>query len=312
MYAHQVIEDLDKYKNFIPKPQIMVITGAIKSAQHFFLGDIDDDLEIGKPFLGRQLFLEKGLSDGVRMPYSVCWFDYTCKREDPEIIGTVLKSGLLVLEITHSILLVYVFDFFKYLNLWTPAPIVFFISIGSLFDENKTYPCLLEFLSKGTRPEDIMKTFEGRNIQALPLYNKNISDKFADKDLLKWAMEHRGDLTLLNTAVMLLGCKNIITEKIYPDAKLQKARVKKGKQPLFTYHTLIIKPTGKHQESVPKHLWGNRIHLCRGHFKTYTKENPLFGSITGRFWWQPSVRGQSKNGVVMKDYRVECAQNALT
>jgi hypothetical protein len=53
------------------------------------------------------------------------------------------------------------------------------------------------------------------------------------------------------------------------------------------------------------HLWHNRIHFQLGHFKTYTAEKPLFGHITGRFWWQPHVRGKNKDGIVMKDYVVD-------
>lgn len=107
--------------------------------------------------------------------------------------------------------------------------------------------------------------------------------------------------------ITLLSCKNVSIEQHNPPAKLNKARQKRGKQPLFTYHTLVLKPVGKKQESIPKHLWNNRIHLQRGHFKTYTQESPLFGSITGRFWWQPHVRGQNREGVVMKDYKVEAS-----
>ena len=47
-----------------------------------------------------------------------------------------------------------------------------------------------------------------------------------------------------------------------------------------------------------------RVHLCRGHFKEYTNENPLFGKHVGRFWWQPMVRGDKKRGVLNKDYDV--------
>jgi hypothetical protein len=49
----------------------------------------------------------------------------------------------------------------------------------------------------------------------------------------------------------------------------------------------------------------NRVHLCHGHFKNYTEGNPLFGKYTGRYWWQPFVRGNKKKGVVMKDYLVK-------
>jgi hypothetical protein len=115
-------------------------------------------------------------------------------------------------------------------------------------------------------------------------------------------------LTMVSRALTLLNCKNITTQTTLPPLKLNKKRIKSGKQPLFTYKTLVIKPTGKKQESQQSQgLWDNRIHLCRGHFKEYTAEKPLFGRITGRFWWQPSVRGNKEKGVVIKDYKVEIA-----
>ena len=121
----------------------------------------------------------------------------------------------------------------------------------------------------------------------------------AVREALTWAG------LLLYGFVLILNTKNIGLEKHSPPVPLNKKRIRNGKQPLFTYHTLVLKPLGKKQESVSRHLWDNRIHFQRGHFKVYTKEKPLFGHITGRFWWQAHVRGQNKEGVVTKDYKVE-------
>ena len=41
--------------------------------------------------------------------------------------------------------------------------------------------------------------------------------------------------------------------------------------------------------------------------KTYTKENPLFGRIVGRIWWQPHIRGNKDQGLILKDYDVKHA-----
>lgn len=49
----------------------------------------------------------------------------------------------------------------------------------------------------------------------------------------------------------------------------------------------------------------NRVHLCRGHFKEYTEQNPLFGRHVGRYWWQPCVRGKKEKGIIAKDYIVD-------
>ena len=47
---------------------------------------------------------------------------------------------------------------------------------------------------------------------------------------------------------------------------------------------------------------GLRSHIVRGHFKTYTKDSPLFGKYTGKFWHHAHVRGNPDLGCVVKDY----------
>jgi len=139
------------------------------------------------------------------------------------------------------------------------------------------------------------------NVKSAKLYDDDKQHLSPDEYTQRWL----GDpISFLHMIVTLLNCKNIGTEIVPAPLKLNKKRKKVGKQPIFSYRTLVIKPVGKKQESIPKHLWNNRIHLTRGHFKTYTEEKPLFGRITGRFWWQPAVRGRNRDGVVMKDYKV--------
>ena len=38
--------------------------------------------------------------------------------------------------------------------------------------------------------------------------------------------------------------------------------------------------------------------------KTYTEEKPLFGRITGQYYWHPHMRGNKENGEVVKDYKL--------
>ena len=116
-----------------------------------------------------------------------------------------------------------------------------------------------------------------------------------------------GKLSVLELFMLLLNCKNIEAECIKPSERLNMRRRKNGRQELFSYKILKIKQKmlgASRSKNEP--LGGqNRIHLCRGHFKEYTKEHPLFGRITGLWWWQPHVRGQNRDGIVMKDYAVE-------
>ena len=108
----------------------------------------------------------------------------------------------------------------------------------------------------------------------------------------------------------ILNCKNISTEKNYPPKALNKKRIKQGKQPLFTYHTLVVNPMSEKKRSNSEHEQTGikqRLHFCRGHFKEYTEQNKLFGKHTGLYWWQPMVRGNKELGIVHKDYLVKTA-----
>lgn len=54
------------------------------------------------------------------------------------------------------------------------------------------------------------------------------------------------------------------------------------------------------------------LHIVRGHEKTYTDEAPLFGKITGTFFWPPHARGDIRHGVIVKDYKVVPSDNEST
>ena len=108
---------------------------------------------------------------------------------------------------------------------------------------------------------------------------------------------------IIERFLSFLSCKNVLLEKVVPHKKIQRKRAKKGKSPLFSYHVLKLKnvsyKSGKNGEAG---LWSNRVHLCRGHVREYTAENPLFGKIVGKFWIPPHARGNRDLGVVQKDY----------
>jgi hypothetical protein len=108
-------------------------------------------------------------------------------------------------------------------------------------------------------------------------------------------------------ALSFIHCKNVIKVANYPPNKLQKARVKKGKLPFVRYYTLNIDPmkqTLKKEGRAEKIGLQKALHICRGHFATYTAEAPLFGRYVGTYWKPMHVRGKVQKGVVIKDYNV--------
>lgn len=107
-------------------------------------------------------------------------------------------------------------------------------------------------------------------------------------------------------AFSFANCRNVrrVCEEV--DPKLRKARERRGKPAVLRTYTLRIDPMreildreGQRKEKGLAHA----LHICRGHFKNYD-ERPLFGRVKGRFWWPSHVRGDIKQGAVVKDYEI--------
>lgn len=108
-------------------------------------------------------------------------------------------------------------------------------------------------------------------------------------------------------AMSFMHCKNVDVLEVEPHEGQSKRWAKKRGHPLATYHVLEIGPmrralegAGESGEKGLKHA----LHVCRGHFKTFDEDAPLFGRATGTFWWADQVRGSSEHGEVVKDYEV--------
>jgi len=100
---------------------------------------------------------------------------------------------------------------------------------------------------------------------------------------------------VLSTFLSALNCNNVKQIEHKPNQKLQNARQKRGKYPLFSHWTLEL--------SIPKSSKGKskligthaspRVHLRRGHPRQYSP-----GKWT---WVQACVVGRGK-GIITKDY----------
>lgn len=110
------------------------------------------------------------------------------------------------------------------------------------------------------------------------------------------------------TTLAMLNCANIkTTEHAAPDA-FQKARVKGGKKPLVSYHTVRVDldktPRAIAAEGLPGDGPVPRLHRKRGHMKDYRGGKGLFGRYKGVWYWGPTLAGSEEEGVVVSDYEV--------
>jgi hypothetical protein len=277
MFAHQVIEDL-KSKPMACKQEFKEsLVTSIITAQKFYVGGYYETINTvtsGKEISIQTLFESKYM----RLPYNEIWVD--CLRElpagaPPPPIEYYSKYGAYVARIKEDDWFIAGFGYLHQRQRWTIISSIHVANIGK--DRNKI------------------------TLRYDPSIGKESPEV---KDLI---IEVKTIAALVGATVQLINCKNIRSEKIIASASLNKSRRKNGKQPLFNYHVLnLVVPAGRQQyEEKKMPLSHNRIHLCRGHFKEYTKEHPLFGKSTGLYWWQPHVRGKNKDGIVMKEYSVK-------
>ena len=111
---------------------------------------------------------------------------------------------------------------------------------------------------------------------------------------------------MISAAVMqLLSCKNISTPTVkHRNSVIASRRARK--LPILTRKVLRFQLGGKANKQsggTASNPATTRIHLCRGHFKRYTTDKPLFGKLTGLYWWQPHARGDKSLGVIEKNYK---------
>jgi len=293
MYAHQVVEDLEELAKVVSKElsgTIFALSQKIRSSQKFYIGEAKEIASATKVDDLTDYFLHSDHEIRLPYPYTYCEFSE----------GGPRRVAFLLEEHSPDLFTIFFFETKKLIHdsiniKWIPSFFCIDVSVGVDIQKN---PNATPILNANEFPDETEKVFGFIPIRGVN--EARVWEIIKENQTRAWNVVYC-TCFLLN----ILDCRNIETIDNPPPEKLNKKRIKSGKQPIFTYKTLAIKPTGKQQQSIPKHLWENRIHLCRGHFKTYTEDAPLFGRYTGRYWWQPSVRGRNKEGVVMKDYKVE-------
>jgi hypothetical protein len=100
----------------------------------------------------------------------------------------------------------------------------------------------------------------------------------------------------------------VTLDAVEPDPHVNRERRRHGLKPFVRYHTINIEPMKKvlrTEGQIESQGLKRALHICRGHFSTYSEERPLFGKVAGTFWIPAHVRGEAKEGLVISDYRVK-------
>lgn len=107
-------------------------------------------------------------------------------------------------------------------------------------------------------------------------------------------------------ALSFIHCRNVRMEERGPSRQERRQSERDATRPFFRYHILQIDAIKRILESeggISQNGARKALHICRGHFKNYTEAAPLFGRVTGQFFWESHYRGDARIGVVGKDYK---------
>lgn len=267
------------------------VTAEVRRAEQFWLGEAVDVYRAFpefKPPFGVEGFLRSPWAQYLRVPFPQCLFCFSAGRPGAYGDGNVkpwqhlsTKRAVLVMRHSDGTEL----DF---------AMIYHDDVVDRWYAEPHMYRCW---------PSEARWEVDDSEV---PLASLGLSDDDAGMDAYYRRIEKEDapDVAATLAGIVLLNCRNVVTERTGgADQAVNRRRAAKGKKPILSYH--VLKVGGM----VPRSEGGRpgsgimqRIHLCRGHFKRYTPERPLFGRYHGLFWWEPCVRGTDKSGMVVKDY----------
>lgn len=285
MYANDLIEQLSRWPSDSLVYSIDTISKVIANSVKFHLGEFPKPIEHmmeKSAFENKKLFVEE---NQVRFPFPAILLSYSDTSPTIERKNRLRSTRRCILAIKpnakNSKSLIIPFSFYDERKIWTPP--VMAIEYSDDFFSGKFF----QFFSN-----------ESFNRNGFLLSKEEISE--IKHDLICEA-------SMLNIFLKILECKNIATETICANEKINRKRIRKKKLPLFEYKILKVSLPAKQKNGNKETISGikylNRVHLCRGHFKEYTTERPLLGKYVGRYWWQPTIRGKS-DGFVEKEYLV--------
>jgi len=114
-------------------------------------------------------------------------------------------------------------------------------------------------------------------------------------------------ITLLTFTFM--NCRNVDVKAHAIPERLAKKHLKQHGLTSHKYYVLEIDSLTRRvkalRQSGEASTKGQALHLCRGHFKTFTVQKPLLGKHVGTYWWDHQVRGSADEGTIHKDYQVK-------
>jgi len=113
-------------------------------------------------------------------------------------------------------------------------------------------------------------------------------------------------IIVLGLGISFCHCKNVAVCETHDGKPSQKHHGARKSAGVKSYvldigpMTRVLKSEGQSESSGLVRA----LHICRGHFATYSEDRPLFGKHSGTFWIPDHVRGNADAGKVEKSYKV--------
>lgn len=234
----------------------------------------------------------------ARPPFPLTWIEFKHfnrprpidnGRPEPESIGFLIEGALTGM--------VHLFWNFEYRAV--VCPIVFRYSNCGDFTDKIEDKVIQSYLSQPNRRHDPanMSPLEFDSLQRLmardwtelsPVLNPYYAELIHQNPEMytQYLIDLAGEPAFLRAALQLMNSRNCIEIERSDFSKLNKARAKRGGEPLCDYSTVKLHLRKKryvHLIRVGLSEGEIRAYLCRGHFKVRK---------TGVFWWSPHIRGK--------------------
>lgn len=297
MIVDDLVNDIPKIKEFVDRGHIVRVPYRL-IPEESKVGTYEWDETLKRLMPSEEIQL-KGIWNEIKLPYEHLVLVSQMNDGAVIFIDSTIKEGEIYLNLKMFM--------YNGENLGSRI-IVFRIDpdgkLYSMIDKNSSKEEYEEFI-------DYSLFCEQKLITALGLTDTNEHNVERLAEIYKTEDMREGFLRDLNwfgvlvtVTAILFSCKNIIREKVVPDAHIQKKRSKRGKLPLYSYHILKVKPVVLKKNGVTENNGESvAIHWVRGHFKHYTENKKLFGKYVGIYWWQSHIAGKA-NRFVDKEYEL--------
>lgn len=203
----------------------------------------------------------------------------------------------------------------------------FLVCDGIWHTRKKQYmACVIQQKDDDTLSLSLLCTYDDAGLYCYPLYVEisNFAD-FSSIDAKGELVYDSADLhthmatrdevmaglnSQISPAYLTLGwlnCRNVSTDDVTTNARVAAKRERRGQPRGLDYKRIVLDEGTRRALTVNREAerHGKRLHIVRGHIKHYTAERPLFGKLTGNYWWHQQMRGDANLGRINHEYHVQ-------